>query len=48
MSLGAVAVRELAEASRRADNAALLEALPDLGVGSTPVVGALDDEREAR
>ncbi|WP_425845325.1 hypothetical protein [Agrococcus sp. TSP3-2-1] len=48
MSVGAVAVRELAEVSRRADNAALLDALPDLGVGATPVVAALDDEREAR
>ena len=31
-SVGAVAVRELAEASRRADNPALLGSLPDLGV----------------
>jgi plasmid stability protein len=31
-SVAAVAVRELAEASLRADNPALLAALPDLGV----------------
>lgn len=48
LSVSAVAVRELAAASRRADNAALLDALPDLGVGPTPVAAALDDEREAR
>jgi hypothetical protein len=31
-SVSAVAVRELADVSRRADNPALLGALPDLGV----------------
>ncbi|MDA8265425.1 MAG: antitoxin [Actinomycetota bacterium] len=31
-SVGAVAVRELAEVSRRADNPSLLGSLPDLGV----------------
>ena len=31
-SVGVVAVRELAEASRRADNPELLGSLPDLGV----------------
>ncbi len=40
MSVSALAVRELAEASRRADNAALLGALPDLGVD---VMSILDD-----
>jgi hypothetical protein len=39
-SVGAVAVRELADVSRRADNPALLGALPDLGV---PVRTVLDD-----
>lgn len=48
MSVGAVAVRELAEVSRRADNSALLGALPDLGVDATTIVGDLDAERSER
>jgi plasmid stability protein len=40
MSVGAVAVRELAQASLRADNPALLGALPSLGVD---VATILDD-----
>jgi len=48
MSVGAVAVRELAEVSRRADNSALLGALPDLGVDAATVVGDLDAERSER
>lgn len=48
MSVGAFAVRELTEVSRRADDAALLGVLPDLGVGPTSVVAALEEEREAR
>lgn len=37
-SVGAVAVRELADVSRRADNPALLGALPDLGVEASTIV----------
>jgi plasmid stability protein len=42
-SVGAVAVRELAQVSRRADNSPLLDALPDLGVD----VGAIVEDVEA-
>ena len=45
MSVAAVAVRELAEASRRADNAALLGALPDLGVDTATILDDLDVSR---
>jgi hypothetical protein len=48
MSLNAVAVRELAEVSRRADNPALLGALPDLGVDVTGIVADLEAERAER
>ena len=48
MSVNAVAVRELAEASRRADNPRLLAALPDLGFGTAEVVADLDAERARR
>jgi hypothetical protein len=37
-SVGAVAVRELAEVSRRADNPALLGALPNLGVDAAAIL----------
>lgn len=37
-SVGAVAVRELSDVSRRADNPALLGLLPDLGVDGTAIV----------
>lgn len=47
-SVGAVAVRELAEVSRRADNPALLGALPDLGVETTTIVADVDTERADR
>lgn len=47
-SVGAVAVRELAEVSRRADNPALLGVLPDLDIDVTTVVDDLDRERAAR
>lgn len=45
MSVGAVAVRELAEASRRADNPALLGALPDLGLDTATIVADLHSGR---
>ncbi len=44
-SVGALAVRELSEASRRADNVALLGALPDLDVTAADVVAAVDAGR---
>lgn len=44
-SVGAVAVRELAEVSRRADNPALLGALPDLRVD---VASILEDVEAGR
>ncbi|MGI8779452.1 MAG: antitoxin [Solirubrobacteraceae bacterium] len=47
-SVGAVAVRELAEASRRADNPALLGVLPDAGVETTTIVADLDAARADR
>jgi hypothetical protein len=48
MAVGAVAVRELAEVSRRADNPALLGALPDLDVETTTIVADVDAERASR
>jgi hypothetical protein len=47
-SVGAVAVRELAEVTRRADNPALLGALPDLGVDADAIVSDIDAERAGR
>lgn len=47
-SVGAVAVRELAEVSRRADNPALLGSLPDLDVTLDAITASLDAERGAR
>jgi plasmid stability protein len=47
-SVGAVAVRELADASRRADNPALLGALPDFGVDVAAIVGDVEVGRAGR
>ncbi|GAB3270010.1 antitoxin VapB9 [Kineococcus gypseus] len=47
-SVGAVAVRELTEASRRVDNPALLGRLPDLAVPVASVLADLDEERRER
>lgn len=47
-SVGAVAVRELAEVSRRADNPQLLGALPDLQVPVATIVDDVATERAAR
>lgn len=44
-SVGAVAVRELAEVSRRADNPALLGVLPDLGINPAEIVADLETDR---
>jgi plasmid stability protein len=41
-SVGAVAVRELADVSRRADNPRLLGALPDLGVDVVTIVDDIE------
>ena len=47
-SVSAVAVRELAEVSRRADNPALLGALPDLGLDAAAIVSGVDAGRAER
>ena len=47
-SVGAVAVRELADVSRRADNAALLGVLPDLDVATAEILHDLDAARATR
>jgi hypothetical protein len=47
-SVNAVAVRELSESSKRADNPALLASLPDLGVDAGDIVAHLDEERAGR
>lgn len=47
-SVSAVAVRELADVSRRADNPALLGTLPDLDIDVAAVVEDLDLERGDR
>jgi hypothetical protein len=44
-SVSAVAVRELSEVTRRADNAALLGALPDLDVSVSSILATLDAGR---
>jgi plasmid stability protein len=48
MSVSAVALRELTEASRRADNSRLLAELPDRGIGPQEFVDGLDAERATR
>ena len=48
MSVSAVALRELTEASRRADNPRLLGALSDHGIAPADIVDDLDAERATR
>ncbi|MBY6388959.1 antitoxin [Rhodococcus erythropolis] len=48
VSVNTYAMRELAEASRRADNADLLGALPDLNVDTEDIVSAVNEGRESR
>jgi len=48
MSVSALALRELTEASRRADNPRLLAELPDHGIPTTSIVEGLDADRAAR
>ena len=47
-SVSAVAVRELAASSRRADNPALLGSLPDLAISPATIVSDLDAGRLGR
>ena len=47
-SVGAVAVRELSDVSRRADNPALMGSLPDLGVDALTIVEGIEHERATR
>src|SRR5258707_2779778 len=47
-SVGAVAVRELSEVSRRADNPALLRTPPDLGVEPAGIVAPIQGGRARR
>jgi L-arabinose isomerase len=47
-SVNAVAIRELAQASRRIDNAALLENLPDYDVPMSEILEDLDRARAER
>ena len=48
MSVAALAIRELAEVSRRADNPALLGALPDAGVDVADLLADLEAGRAER
>jgi hypothetical protein len=48
MSVGALAVRELDEVSRRADNPALLGDLPDLGIDPAELVSDIEVGRAER
>lgn len=47
-SVSSVAIRELAEVSRRADNPALLGVLPDLGVDTADITADVEAGRAAR
>ena len=47
-SVGAVAVRELSDVSRRADNPGLMGELPDLGVDVLAIVEGVERERATR
>jgi plasmid stability protein len=47
-SVSAVAIRELAEVSRRADNPALLGDLPDLNIDTAELIRDIDAERASR
>lgn len=47
-SVGAVAVRELSDVSRRADNPSVLGELPDLDVEASAIVEGVEQERANR
>jgi len=48
VSLNTLAIRELVEASRRADNASLLNALSDLRIDTSALVDDIDAGRAGR
>lgn len=48
MSVAALAVRELEEVSRRADNPALLGSLPDLDIEPSTIVASVEAGRAER
>ena len=48
LSVSGMAVRELAESTRRVHNAALLGDLPDLDVPASEVMAALDEARAGK
>ena len=48
LSVNAVAIRELAEASRRIDNTALLESLPHHDITMAQILENLDQARSER
>ena len=48
MSLNAFAVKELSDASRRADNEAIVDGLPNLDIDTSEIIEALDDSRTTR
>lgn len=48
LSVSALALRELTEAARRADNASLVGELPDLDVSAQDVIADLEAGRTAR
>lgn len=48
MSVNAFAVRELSESAARADNPAIFDGLPDLGIDGATVAAAVDDARAER
>lgn len=48
MSLNAFAARELRAVAQRADNAALMAALPSLDIGASDIVDVLAESRRAR
>lgn len=48
LSVSALALRELTEAARRADNASLVGELPDLDVSARDVIADLEAGRTAR
>ncbi len=48
LSVNAVVIRELSESTRRVDNAALLEGLPDLGLDLAEVAEVIREGRDSR
>lgn len=48
MSVNALAVRELADASRRADNDELFGSLPDVPIDAAQIVAAVQEGRKER